>query len=89
MIKINKNQLGLTIGIFAALCHLIWTIAVAVGIQKFVDWILLLHAIKLELTLTSVVILNAVLLVILAFVGGYVFGWVFGAIWNWVGKKFK
>lgn len=85
--KLDNNKLGLTIGIFAALCHLIWTIAVAIGIQKFVDWILLLHSISLELTLTSVVLLNAVLLIILAFVGGYIFGWVFAAIWNMVNKK--
>ncbi len=89
MAKVNKNQLGLTIGIFSALCHLVWTLAVAVGIQKFVDWILLLHSIKLDLVLTSVAILNAVILVILAFIGGYIFGWVFGAIWNLVGKKVK
>ena len=87
MAKINKNKLGLTIGIFAALAHLLWTIAVAVGIEKFVDWILLLHSIKLDLTLTSVVILNAVILVVLAFAGGYVFGWVFAAIWNYIDKK--
>ena len=87
MVKLNKNKVGLVIGIFAALCHLVWTIAVAVGIQKFVDWILLLHSIKLDIILTNVVILNAVLLVALAFVGGYVFGWIFAYIWNLVNKK--
>ena len=89
MASINKNQLGLTIGVFAALCHLVWLVAVAIGIQKFVDWILLLHSIQLNLTLTSVVILNAVLLIVIAFIGGYIFGWVFAAIWNWVGKKIR
>ena len=89
MASININQLGLTIGVFAALCHLVWLVAVAIGIQKFVDWILLLHSIQLNLTLTSVVILNAVLLIVIAFIGGYIFGWVFAAIWNWVGKKIR
>ncbi len=89
MEKLNKKKLGLTIGIFAALCHLIWLIAVAIGIQKFVDWILLLHSIQIDLTLTSVYILNAVLLIVLAFIGGYIFGWVFAAVWNWVGKNVK
>ena len=83
----NKNQVGLTLGIFAALCHLIWLIAVAIGIQKFIDWILLLHSIQLDLALTSVVILNAVILIVLAFIGGYIVGYVFAAIWNWVAKK--
>jgi len=85
----NKNKVGLAVGLFAALCHLVWIIAVAIGIQKFVDWIFLLHSIQLELTLTSVVLLNALLLIVVAFIGGYVFGWVFATIWNFVGKKVK
>lgn len=89
MAELNKNQVGLTIGIFAAVCHLVWTVAVAIGIQKAVDWILLLHSIKLDIVLTSVVILNAVILIVLAFIGGYIFGWVFAAIYNWTGKKVK
>lgn len=82
----NKNQVGLAVGIFAAICHLIWVIAVAIGIQSYVNWILLLHSIQLDLTLTSVVLLNAVLLLILAFIGGYIFGWVFAAIYNCTSK---
>lgn len=85
----NKNQVGLTLGIFAAVCHLVWAIAVAIGIQKAVDWILLLHSIKLDLVLTNVVLLNAVLLVIVGFIGGYVMGWVFAAVYNWAGKCCK
>lgn len=87
--KLNKNQVGVTLGIFAAVCHLVWLVAVALGIQKFVDWILLLHSIQLDVILTQVVILNAVLLVVLAFIGGYIVGWVFAALYNWAGKKFK
>lgn len=86
---LNKNQIGLTLGIFAALVHLIWLIAVAIGIQAYVDWILLLHSIQLNLILTNVVLLNAVLLIIIAFIGGYVVGYVFAAIYNWAGKCCK
>jgi len=89
MAELNKNQVGLALGLFAAICHLVWTIAVAIGIQKFVDWILLLHSIKLDLTLVSVVVLNAIILVVLAFIGGYIVGWVFAALYNWIGKKVK
>ncbi len=85
--KLNKKQVGLALGIFAAVCHLVWLIAVAIGVQKAVDWILLLHSIQLDLTLTSVVILNGILLLIIAFIGGYIVGWVFAAIYNWAGKK--
>jgi hypothetical protein len=87
MAKLNKNQVGLTLGIFAALCHLVWLIAVAIGIQKLVDWILLLHSIQIDLTLTSVVILNGIILIALAFIGGYAMGWIFAWIWNLNAKK--
>lgn len=89
MAELNKNQVGLTLGLFAALCHLVWSIAVAIGIQSYIDWILLLHSIKLDITLTSVIILNVVMLIVLAFIGGYIFGWVFAAVYNWMGKKVK
>jgi len=85
----NKKQVGLTLGLFAAIIHLVWLIAVAIGIQKYVDWILLLHSIKLDLLLTNVVLLNAVLLIIIAFIGGYVVGYVFAAVYNWAGKCCK
>ena len=86
MAKLNANQVGLTLGLFAALVHLVWLIAVAIGVQKLIDWVLLLHSIKLDLVLTNVVILNAVLLIIIAFIGGYVVGAVFALIWNYAGK---
>lgn len=85
----KKNQVGLAVGLFAALCHLVWILAVAIGIQKFVDWILLLHSIQLDLVLTNIVFLNAILLIVIGFAGGYVFGWVFAAIYNWAGKCCK
>lgn len=84
--KLNANQVGLTLGLFAALVHLVWLIAVAIGVQKLIDWVLLLHSIKLDLVLTNVVILNAILLIIIAFIGGYVVGAVFALIWNYAGK---
>jgi len=89
MAELNKKQVGLTLGVFAAIVHLVWLIAVAIGVQKAVDWILLLHSIKLDLFLTNVVLLNAVLLIIIAFIGGYVVGWIFAAIYNWAGKCCK
>ena len=86
MAELNKKQVGLTLGIFAAIVHLVWLIAVAIGVQKAVDWILLLHSIKLDLVLTNVVLLNAILLIVVAFIGGYVVGWIFAAIYNWSAK---
>jgi hypothetical protein len=87
--KLNKNQVALTLGIFAALVHLVWSIAVAIGIQTYIDWVLLLHSIKLDLILTNVVILNVIMLLVLAFIGGYIIGYVFAVLYNYIGKKVK
>ena len=84
--KLSPKKLGLTIGLFAALCHLVWLVAVALGIQKFVDWILLLYSIQLNIVLTKVVLLNAVFLIILAFIGGNIVGAVFALIYNYSAK---
>ena len=93
MEKINKNKLGLVIGIFLAIFHLIWVIAVAAGIAKpFLDWVLSLHLITLSYSLLSFSFASAGLLLVIAFVAGYVWGWIFAAVWNWFanpGKKRK
>lgn len=87
MAKINKNSLGLSLGIFAALLHAVWAILVAAGVAKsLLDWVLPLHFVGAMFSITSFSIVSAILLVVLAFVGGYVTGWVFAAIWNKFGK---
>lgn len=85
----NKNQVGLTLGLFAALVHLVWLIAVSFGIQKFMDWILLLHSIRLDLVLLPVNWMNSIALIVIAFVDGYILGWLFAAVYNWAGKCCK
>ena len=86
--RINKNQAGLAVGIFAALFHLIWAILVAAGVAKtYLNWILPLHFVNLLVDIAEFSLVNAVILIIAAFIGGYIAGWVFGLIWNWAGKK--
>jgi len=88
MEKINKNKLGLVIGFFLAIVHLIWVIMVAAGIAKpFMDWILSLHLVALSYSMLSFSFVSALLLLIIVFVAGYIWGWIFGAIWNCVAKK--
>ncbi len=84
----NKNRVGLTMGVFVAFVHLIWLIGVALGImQGFLDWIFPLHMLSNVYTVLTINWLNALLLLVMAFVGGYVFGWVFAWLWNKLGKK--
>jgi len=83
--KINANRLGLTVGYFAALMHLILILMVALGIgNSFLGWILPLHFLSLNVSFVAFEIVKAIELLIAAFVGGYVVGWVFAWIWNQV-----
>jgi len=90
MAKLDKNQAGLMFGVFLALIHLVWAIlvfAIPALLQKFLDRIFNLHAIEPILKLTTMTIMNAVLLVIMTFISGYIFGFVFAWVWNMKAKK--
>jgi len=81
--KINANKLGMTLGVFVAVWHLIWAVLVGVGVaQSMLDWVLPLHFVGLAVPLISFSWLNALILVIAAFIGGYIMGWLFAALWN-------
>jgi hypothetical protein len=81
--KINANRLGLTVGYFAALMHLVLIILVALGIANaYLGWILPLHFLSLDVSFVAFDLLTAIMLLIAAFVGGYVAGWVFAYIYN-------
>ncbi len=70
--KSKENKIALTISVFVAAIHAIWALAVAVGIgQIYLDWILPLHFISNLYTVLGFNLLNAILLVIMAFIGSY------------------
>ena len=87
---LDKNKVGLSLGIFLAIFHAAWALMVAVmsgTLQSFLDWIFLLHSIKPVWILTSFSLVNSVLLVIVTFISGYVLGWVFAFAHNLHHKK--
>ncbi len=87
---IDKNKLGLTLGILFALLHALWSLAILVtqtGMQKFIDWIMILHSLSMAITIIPFNLVNALILVAFTFVSGYVTGWIFAAIMNSVKKK--
>lgn len=87
---LNKNKTGLVLGIFAALLHAVWAIAVLIGVaQTYLDWIFPMHFINSVFEVATFSIVNAIILIVLAFIGGYVCGWVFAALWNWIEKSGK
>jgi len=78
----KKSTLGLTLGVFFALAHLLWLVLVAAGVAKpWMDWILGLHHIQFEWTVMPLNYLNGLILVVLTFVVGYVLGWILSAFW--------
>ena len=89
--KLNQYKTGLVLGVFFAIVHLVWSIFVAVIpslTQNFIDWVLKLHHIAITFTIIQPLnILNAALLLIIAFIFGFILGWVFAYAWNLLNKK--
>jgi hypothetical protein len=85
MEKLNKNKVGLVIGVFLAFFHLVWALAVAIIpsiLQKLLDWIFNIHFLEPVWKLTSFNLMGTIELVIFTFVVGYIIGWVFVLIHN-------
>jgi len=81
--KINVNKLGLVLGSFFALFHLVWILLVASGFAKqFLDYALSLHFMSDVYSIGAFSFATAGMLLIFSFVSGYIIGWLFAEIWN-------
>jgi hypothetical protein len=87
----SRNKIGLTLGLFLAIFHAIWSVFVAIipmGVQNFMNWVLNLHHINIPFyIITPFMIGNAILLIVITFIFGYIFGWVVGLARDLVMKK--
>ena len=80
---LNKNSVGMSLGVFLAAAHAAWAIIVWMGsAQKFLSWMMSLHFTRMSVSTTAFDLGTAVMLLIVTFVGGYIFGWAFAWIWN-------
>jgi hypothetical protein len=87
MNAVNQNKLGLVLGGFVGLAHLVWIILVGIGVaQPLMDFVFRLHSIAPVYQVAPLTLKHAVGLIILTTVGGYIAGWVIGWIWNKVHK---
>lgn len=85
---LNKNHVGLTVGLFVAFMHLIWAIIIIAGLgQSYLNWIFPLHSISNVFSVIPFSLTNAIILIIISFVGGYIFGWLFAALYNKIAKR--
>jgi hypothetical protein len=90
ILTLGKLRTGLATGIFFAIVHAIWAIAILILptlTQKMLDWIFIIHFLEPIYKITSVSFLQGLLLIIMTFVVGFVIGWVFAAVYNLVTKK--
>ncbi len=77
----NKNAVGLGLGLFAALVHLVWVILVATDLAgKWLDFVTGMHFVKLSYAIDPINWIKAIGLIVLAFVVGYVVGWLATAL---------
>ena len=86
--KIDENRLGLTLGIFLAGLHALWSFIIAIGSgQSLLDNATSLHFLDISYQLLEFSFTKAILLILMTFISGYIGGWVLAYLWNWVGSK--
>lgn len=86
--ELNKHRVGLSVGIFIAFMHFLWSAVALFGLTEFLlKTVLRLHFLSIQFTLLPFELFTAVILIINSFICGYIGGWVFAWIWNWAGKK--
>ncbi len=89
MSNLNKNKIGLTLGLFLGLAHLIWAILVALipsSLQNCLDWMFKIHGLRPYWIITTITFTDAILLVIVTFIAGYIVGWVYAYLHNFSHK---
>lgn len=87
---LNKNKIGLAVGICLAGLHLIWALAVAIIpniLQSFLNWIFKVHFLEPVFTLTQFNLVYMLCLVSVTFLFGFIFGWGYALIHNLVHHK--
>lgn len=87
--KLDQRRLALSLGFFAGLVHIGWSILVALGFaQTLLDRIYALHFLNNPFNVMSFDLSTAAMLTIFTIGVGYIVGWSIAFIWNMSqGKK--
>lgn len=81
--KVDGNKLGLIVGFFAVIVHVIWSLMVLGGVaQNYMDWIFGLHMINNPFSVMAFSWGTAIYLWVAVFVIGYILGWVLAWVHN-------
>lgn len=88
--KLNPNKVGLVLGVFVALIHLVWALMVAGKMaQQWLDWVMNMHFINNPITVGQFDLGTSVMLLVMTFVIGYLGGWLYALVHNWLHKGKK
>lgn len=83
MTSIRPHSVGLTLGLFIALWHVLWASLVWKGVaQALIDFVFRLHMIEPPYRITAFSFATATLLVVVTGVIGCASGWMIAVIWN-------
>lgn len=79
----NTHKVGLTLGVFAGLVHLVWSVLIALGwAQGYLNFVLGMHSLNNPYVVEPFNFGRAVMLVVLALIVGYIVGSVFATVFN-------
>ena len=79
----NGKKVGLILGSFAALIHLVWVLLIALGwAQPFMDFVYRMHSLNNPYMVMQFDLMRSVGLIIIAFIMGNIVGNVLAMLWN-------
>ena len=83
MIKTFPHRVGVTVGAFSGLVHLLWSVLMALELApKVMAWKMAIHGVSMDWSVTEFMVDDALILIVVGLISGYVAGYVIGAIWE-------
>ena len=83
MDKLNKNNIGLSLGITFLVLHVVWFTVVFLGLgQQLISSMTEWHFVKFNIEIIEFSVFSAIGTLIRAFIVGYIVGWFFSSIYN-------
>ncbi|MFA5877177.1 MAG: hypothetical protein WC880_02310 [Candidatus Paceibacterota bacterium] len=87
MSHLDPKKTALTLGVFFAGVHLLWSTLVVFGVaQAVLDFIFWPHMIRAVYLVDTFNLVASLSLILMTFVMGAVVGFIFAKIWNWLHK---
>ena len=83
MHKLHQHKVGLALGSFFGLAHILWALMVKLGLaESYFRFVFGLHFLSMPLTFLSFSWVSALELIVVASIAGYIIGTVLSYLWN-------